>query len=87
MVLGGDRDSRWIDFDITMNATEAPVKFGDTKEGSFGVRVADTMRVYRKRGGQIVNSEGQTDDDAWGSRPPGSTTTVPSTARTSGSRS
>ena len=37
-----DGDARWIDFDITLKATDGPVTFGDTKEGTFGVRVAQT---------------------------------------------
>ena len=57
---------RWIDFTITIKATEGDVTFGDTKEGTFAVRVADTMRLEAKKGGRIVNSEGQTDDAAWG---------------------
>jgi hypothetical protein len=61
-----DGRARWIDFDITIHATDGPMRFGDTKEGTFGVRVADSMRVDAKRGGRIVNSQGQTDGDAWG---------------------
>ncbi len=61
-----DNDARWIDFDITLKATSGPVKFGDTKEGTFGVRVAETMRVDAKLGGRIVNSEGQVNQEAWG---------------------
>jgi hypothetical protein len=57
---------RWIDFSITINASDGDVTFGDTKEGTFAVRVADTMRVEARLGGRIVNSEGQVDDGAWG---------------------
>ena len=64
--FGARDDARWIDFDTTIKATEGPVTFGNTKEGSFGVRVAESMRVDSKRGGRIVNSEGQTDGGAWG---------------------
>jgi len=66
LTFGVDGDSRWIDFDITLTASNGPVKFGDTKEGTFGVRVAGTMKVDAKLGGRIVNSEGQTDGEAWG---------------------
>ncbi len=59
-------DSRYIDFTIILKATEGSVTFGDTKEGSFGVRVAATMKVDAKLGGKIVNSKGQVDRDAWG---------------------
>jgi hypothetical protein len=59
-------NDRWIDFTITLQASDGDVTFGDTKEGTFAVRVADTMRVEAKLGGRIVNSEGQVDDAAWG---------------------
>jgi hypothetical protein len=66
MTLGATADTRWIDFDTVVLATDGPVKFGDTKEGAFGVRVAGTMKVDAKQGGQIVNSEGLLDGAAWG---------------------
>jgi hypothetical protein len=66
--FGHDGDIRWIDFAITLEATEGPVRFGDTKEGSFGVRVAQTLAVDSKLGGKIVNSQGQQDAKAWGKR-------------------
>ena len=59
-------NDRWIDFTITIKATDGDVSFGDTKEGTFAVRVADTMRLEAKLGGRIVNSEAQVDDAAWG---------------------
>lgn len=68
--FGGTDEARWIDFDLTITAGEKPVKFGDTKEGCMGIRVAGTMRVDAGRGGTIVNSEGQTDRDAWGKQAP-----------------
>jgi hypothetical protein len=64
--FGGDAKCRWIDFDVTITATDGPVVFGDTKEGSFGVRVASSMRVDSKQGGKIVNSDGLTNAAAWG---------------------
>ena len=66
--FGGDADVRWIDFEITIRATDGPVVFGDTKEGSFGLRVADSMRVDAHKGGRIISSEGQSDEAAWGKR-------------------
>jgi hypothetical protein len=61
-----DGDARWIDFDITLKATDGKLVFGDTKEGTFGVRVAETLSVDSRRGGKIVNSRGQVDGAAWG---------------------
>ena len=64
--FGGDANTRWVDFDVTVTAVADEVKFGDTKEGSFGLRIAESMRVDRKLGGKIVTSEGLEDDKAWG---------------------
>ncbi len=61
-----DGDTRWIDFDITLTASDGDVTFGDTKEGTFGVRVAQTLSVDAHRGGKIVNSRGETNAAAWG---------------------
>jgi hypothetical protein len=66
LTFGADDTKRWIDFDVTVKASEGDVVFGDDKEGSFGVRVAGTMDVNAKRGGEIVNSAGQKNADAWG---------------------
>lgn len=63
-----DGGARLIDFDVTVKAPDGPVKFGDTKEGSFGVRVAETIKVDAKLGGRIVNSDGKTDGEAWAKR-------------------
>ncbi|MBW3599994.1 MAG: PmoA family protein, partial [Planctomycetes bacterium] len=68
LVFGAEGDKRWIDFDITLKATEGEVTFGDTKEGTFGIRIPATMKVDAGMGGEIVNSEGQTDRAAWGKR-------------------
>lgn len=57
---------RSIDFDLTLHAADGPVTFGDTKEGSLGIRIPTVMDVNSQQGGHIVNSEGQTDKDAWG---------------------
>jgi len=66
LTFAADGDARWIDFDVTLKATDQTVTFGDTKEGTMGVRVAASMKADSKKGGQIVNSEGQTDGGAWG---------------------
>jgi hypothetical protein len=66
MMFGADDLSRWIDFQVTVTAMQPRVVFGDTKEGSFGLRVGGAMAVDDQAGGRIVNSEGQRNEDAWG---------------------
>ncbi len=64
------RTVRIIDFAILLKASEGPVVFGDTKEGMFGLRVASSMDVDRKKGGKIRNAEGLEDAAAWGKASP-----------------
>ena len=60
---------RNFDFEITVRASDGELKFGDTKEGTMAVRLAETMRLKGKVGkGHIVNSEGVRDDATWGKR-------------------
>lgn len=58
-----------LDFVLTFTAGAARVTFGDTKEGSFGVRLPDEMIVDRGKG-HIVTSTGIMDGKAWGVRAP-----------------
>ncbi|MBA3481570.1 MAG: PmoA family protein [Pirellulales bacterium] len=64
--FGVDEHGRWIDYAIELHASQGDLTFGDTDEGSFGIRVPGTMAVDAKRGGQILTSGGQRDLDAWG---------------------
>jgi len=57
-----------IDCDFLLKATDGDVNFGDTKEGSFGMRLAGTMKVDAKGGGKITNAEGLTNKAAWGKK-------------------
>lgn len=66
LTFGTWGDSRFIDFDITIRASEVPLVFNDTKEGTFGLRVAEGLRVDSKLGATIVNSNGLTNGAAWG---------------------
>ncbi len=68
MVFYATPEARWMDYQVTLTASDEEVRLGDTKEGTFGIRVACPMEVTRKQGGQIVNSAGQRDRDAWGKR-------------------
>lgn len=64
--FGADSEIRWVDFTIDLMATEGDLRLGDTKEGTFAVRVAGAMKVDAPGQGQIVNSNGSKDADAWG---------------------
>ncbi|MEM9828011.1 MAG: PmoA family protein [Planctomycetota bacterium] len=57
---------RIIDLDSKLTAEFGPVHIGDTKEGTFGIRVPGTMKVDAKKGGKITNAEGILDKQAWG---------------------
>lgn len=57
MVFHSDPANRIVDFDITLTALDQPVKFGDTKEGTFAIRLADKLSEKAK-GGQMVSSTG-----------------------------
>jgi hypothetical protein len=60
---------RTFDFEITLKGADGELKFGDTKEGTMAVRLAETMRLKGKVGkGHIVNSEGIRDAATWGKR-------------------
>jgi Family of unknown function (DUF6807) len=65
-------NQRLFDFEITIRATETALTFGDTKEGTMAMRVAESMRLTGPRGrrgqGHIVNSEGVRDGATWGKR-------------------
>jgi hypothetical protein len=64
--FGATGDIRWIDFQIVLRACEGELHIGDSKEGAFSVRVAETMKVDAGLGGRFVNSRGQVNGDAWG---------------------
>jgi hypothetical protein len=56
---------RIMDFDLTLTAANGPVRFGDTKEGSFGIRLAEPFS--EKQGGTMVNSRsGVGEKGCWG---------------------
>lgn len=72
-VLNRQQD-RVLDFEVTIHASAGPVEFGDTKEGTMAIRLAETMRLKPnkenagKPTGHIVNSEGVRDGATWGKR-------------------
>lgn len=75
MVFYSDPTLRIIDFDITLQAIEK-VTFNDSKEGTFGMRLAAGLEAptrnapaLPKRTGKMVNSNGQEGEPSvWGKR-------------------
>jgi Family of unknown function (DUF6807) len=58
-------EARLFVLDIDLHASVCPITFGDTKEGSMGVRVIDQMTI--KNGGMLVNAAGKRGEkDVWG---------------------
>jgi hypothetical protein len=77
MVFYSHPTLRMIDFDITLTALDK-VTFGDTKEGTFAIRVAPWLEEPARdapkspaRTGKMVNAEGrETEKQVWGKRSP-----------------
>jgi hypothetical protein len=64
--FSGDADSRVIDCEYVIKAGKDPVRFGDTKEGTFAVRLNPQLDAPD---GKMVNSEGgQGEEQVWGKR-------------------
>ena len=60
---------RIIDFGVTIDPIVPTLKFGDTKEGTFGIRLATSMTEDAHKGGQMVNAQGaKTEKNVWGKR-------------------
>src|SRR6202008_3148058 len=69
MTFYADDKNRTIDFDIKLTAAKE-VKFGDTKEGSFGLRLNDQLREA-KGTGKMTNAEGKAGEkEVWGKASP-----------------
>lgn len=74
---GEDNEDRYIDFRITLKASHGDVTFGDTKEGSMGIRTHPNLRLKNdpKKGvttanGQAINSNGDEGASLWGQKTP-----------------
>jgi hypothetical protein len=66
MTFYDDPTNRVVDFDITLTAVDQQVKFGDTKEGTFAIRIHDDLTEKRK-GGHMTSSSGATTmKEVWG---------------------
>ncbi len=75
MVFHSDPRLRMVDFDLRLTALEQ-VKFGDTKEGTFALRLAPSLEEPARgappappRTGKMVNAEGlEGERQVWGKR-------------------
>ena len=62
--FGGEGTMRVVDCEFTLTATAGPLVFGDTKEGSFGIRLA---RELSGAGANMINSAGaHGEKEIWG---------------------
>ena len=61
-------DTRIIDVDIDLIASNGDAVVGDEKDAGLSIRVPHSMSVDAKEGGQIINANGDKDADAWGKR-------------------
>lgn len=61
-------ESRVIDVDIELIASEGAVTAVDKKDAGLSIRVPTSMAVDSKQGGKLVNSDGLKDADTWAKR-------------------
>lgn len=62
----GDSETRTVDCTFVIHALEKPVRFGDTKEGTFAIRLAAPFEAPQ---GSMVNSAGGVGEaQVWGKR-------------------
>ena len=69
LVFGAGGDARTIDVSVTLTPEVEPLVLGDTKEGTFALRLHPALRVEGPLAtGTLVNSEGDSGRGAWGKR-------------------
>lgn len=68
MIFHASNGHRLIDFNQDFIAGDENATFEDKKDAGLSIRVPTSMSVDTKKGGKIVNSEGQTDAAAWGKK-------------------
>ncbi len=61
-------DHRLIDIALDLVAAHGPATIEDFKDAGLSIRVPESIRVDAKQGGEIVNSEGDRNADAWAKR-------------------
>ena len=77
MVFHSGPGNRLVDFDLKLTAGSSAVKLGDTKEGTFAIRLATELEENRPevtgipRTGRILSATGKAGEtQAWGKRAP-----------------
>lgn len=64
--FAGDERTRTIDCEFSIHATNGPITMGDTKEGTFAIRLGPELSAPR---GKMINSEGGAgEEQIWGKR-------------------
>ncbi len=67
ITCGAEGEDRFIDYAITLSAGELPVVFGDTKEGTMGIRTNPLLNLKGSVArGVALTSEGKTGLAVWG---------------------
>lgn len=67
VVEAGEDGARRVDFAITLKASHGEVVFGDTKEGTFALRVCPSLSHEGEGAqGRMVSSEGKKNGAVWG---------------------
>ena len=70
MRFRADGSNRIVDLDITLTAVERAVTFGDTKEGTFAIRLADQLTEKQGSGSMVSASGAKKMDAVWGKPAP-----------------
>jgi len=69
VVFHAGSNLRIIDYGITIEPLVPKLTFGDTKEGTFAIRLATSMTEDAAKGGRMVNAGGaETEKNVWGKR-------------------
>jgi hypothetical protein len=64
LVFRGDDRTRTVDCEFTLKATHGPIAIGDTKEGTFGIRLGKDLSAPL---GHMINSHGSKGEaEIWG---------------------
>jgi hypothetical protein len=61
-------DARLVILQVDLEASVCPITFGDTKEGSMGVRVNDEIKVAKGNGTYVNAGGGKNEKEVWGRR-------------------